>query len=55
MSRTFISCSKYFFWRVLNRLGIDVYPADFRNSIQAYLKYILDSRDIMHAAWKRAH
>lgn len=46
MSRTFISRSKYLIWRVLNRVGIDVYPADFRNSIQSYLKYILDSRDI---------
>lgn len=32
--------------RALMRVGVDVYPADYRNSVQAFLQYLMDEKGI---------
>lgn len=42
----FIQTLKYRLWRAAHKIGLDVYPVDFRNSVQSYLKHILKTNSI---------
>ena len=37
---------KYYIRRILNSVGIDVYPTDPRNSVQSYLEYLFEFRGV---------
>lgn len=37
---------KYFFWNLFEKIGLDIYKFDYKNSVQRYLQFIIRNRNI---------